>query len=387
MAFIALGLPDPLLGSAWSVMFPQFAVSLGAAAYIGTVVSAGTLCSVLLADRFVRRFGTGRIVACGVLLLTAATFGFSIAWHYAMLLVCAGLLGAAAGAIDVAVNRYVSLHYEARHMSWLHCFWGVGAFLGPIIMSGYLGPTQNWRGGYRAVAFILLGMAAVLFISLPLWRRREKQNPPGADAIDGPTRPETRSTGALLRIPGVKPAMLTFLFYTGMEATFALWGASYLVSHKALGEAEAAAGAGLFFLGITLGRLGSGFLTMLLAPKTLIRLGWCVFVLGAASLFLPLPALALQILFLVCGLGCAPIYPNSVHETPRRFGEGPARKIIGFQIAASYFASLILPPVFGTITNRFGMGFFVGYVLVFAVLFAVCSERVMRVTPDSSCRR
>lgn len=348
LAFISLGLPDSLLGSAWPVMRLAFSAPLPWAGAVSMIIAGGTIISSLLSERVTRRFGTRAVTTLSVLLTAASLMGFSTAGAFWMLCVWAIPYGLGAGAVDAALNHYVALHYSARHMSWLHSFWGVGAIISPYVMSWALG-TASWHTGYRTVSLIQFSIMLVLLLSTPLWRIHAGQD----EAAD---RHPVVGLRNAVRIRGVLPLLTGFFVYCGAEAITMLWTSSYLVAVRGVAPETAAAFASLFFIGITAGRIAAGFVTDKLGDRRLIRMGGSVAITGTVLILLPLasdlPSLAG---FVLVGLGSAPVYPSIIHATPGLFGARNARAIIGIQMASAYTGSTFMPPLFGLVAGRFGL--------------------------------
>lgn len=374
LAFISLGLPDSLLGSAWPNIYPVFGVPVSYAGILSMIISLGTILSSLCSDRLTRALGTGKVTALSVALTAAALFGFSVSDAFWMLCVWAVPYGLGAGSVDAALNNYVALHYESRHMSWLHCMWGVGTIISPMLMSAALTGGHGWNSGYRTVALIQIGITAILVLSLPLWKNR----PVGTDAEDAPSKPLTLPQ--VLAIPGAKEVMLCFFCYCALETTAGLWASSYLTLTKGVPAETAAAFAGLFYLGITIGRGFCGFITLKLNDTQMIRLGQSILAVGVVALLLPGPqVLSLAGLVLV-GLGCAPIYPSLIHSTPDHFGADKSQAVIGIQMASAYVGNLAMPPLFGLIANNVTPALFPVYLLVLLILMVVMHEQLTRKT-------
>jgi fucose permease len=378
-SFISLGLPDSLLGVSWPLMQPYFKVPFGFAGLVSMTISGGTIVSSLLSSRALKRFGTGKVTAVSVLMTAVALLGISLAPSFFWLFLLALPLGLGAGAVDSGLNEYVAEHYAARHMSWLHCFWGVGALSGPLIMSRYTALGESWRTTYRTIAVIQFVLVAIIALSLPLWGKaaRAKAAGGGKDAA----REEKAKRGdasllAPLKLGGIKIALVSFLFYCGAEASMGLWGASYLVKSKGLDAATAASWVSLFYGGITVGRLLSGFVSMAVKNKTLIRGGEIMIAVGALVLILPLPSIFTLVAFIIIGLGCAPIYPSMLHETPRRFGLDNAQAVMGFQMAVAYIGSTCLPPLFGFIASNTSTALLPFFILFYAAAMLLSSEKL-----------
>lgn len=285
LAFISLGLPDSLLGSAWPTMYREFSVPVSYAGGISMIIAVGTVISSLQSDRLTKRWGTGKVTAFSVLMTAAALFGFSVSHSYAALCLWAIPYGLGAGSVDASLNNYVALHYASRHMSWLHCMWGIGASLGPYIMGYALTGGQGWNMGYRYIAILQIILTAVLIFSLPLWKR---QGADGALQTDGDAKAKPLSLRQIIKIPGAREVMITFFCYCALEQTAGLWASSYLVLRRGVSAETAAGFASLFFAGITAGRVLGGFLTMKLTDTQMIRLGEGITLLGILLLLLPL---------------------------------------------------------------------------------------------------
>ena len=377
-AFISLGLPDALLGSAWPIMHAQMNVPLSYAGIITFTIAMGTVVSSLLSDRLTLKLGAGKVTALSVSLTALALLGFSISSRYWMLLLFAIPYGLGAGSVDAALNNYVALHYSNRHMSWLHCMWGVGCSIGPSIMSWALtGGQQNWPLGYRIVGVMQLGLTALILLSLPLWKGRVTAEPSGEKV-----RP--MSIAELVRLPGAKEIMITFFCYCALESTAGLWASSYLVFHHGLSEETAAACAALFYIGITAGRALNGFIAERFTDTVLTRAGFVIMALGVVTLLLPLGEVAAQIGLVILGMGCAPTYPCIIHATPIRFGREKSQAFIGVQMASAYMGSTLMPPLFGLIANHISVGLYPVYMTAILLLMAVMHERVVACTEAST---
>ena len=376
LSFISLGLPDSLLGAAWPSMYGELGVPVSYAGAISMIIALGTIVSSLQSDRLTRRLGAGRVTALSVGTTALALFGFSVSRSFWALCLWAVPYGLGAGSVDAALNNYVALHYASRHMSWLHCMWGVGASLGPYIMASGLAAGLGWQTGYRRISLLQAGLTLVLLVSLPLWRLRR----PGAAAEQG-RQTRALTLGEVLRIPGTKEIMATFFCYCALEQTAGLWASSYLALHKGAAAEAAAKAAGTFFIGITVGRALSGFLTMKLNDGQMVRLGQCIAAVGTAALLLPLgERAALMGLFLV-GLGCAPIYPCMIHATPAHFGADRSQAIIGVQMASAYVGTCLMPPLFGLIAGRAGVALLPLFLAALLALMALTHEALLRRCP------
>ncbi len=372
VAFVSLGLPDSLTGSAWPVMHQDLGVSLSSAGVITMIISFGTVVSSLLSDRLTAKFGTGAVTAVSTLLTALALFGFSVSNAFWQLCIIALPYGLGAGAIDAALNNYVALHYSSRHMSWLHGFWGLGALISPYIMGACLTGSLGWRGGYRTVSIIQTVLTAILFVSLPFWRKTTQK-------LEEKDKRVEKALGLkrVLKLKGVVWLLVAFFCYCAAEATAMLWASSYLVRNRGISKETAATFGSLFYIGMTAGRMLCGFVTEKLGDKKLIRIGAAGMLLGIALLALPVQTDVFALAgFVVIGFGCAPVYPSIIHQTPTSFGEENSQSVIGIQMASAYIGTTFMPPLFGLIAQYIDIGLLPIYLLLFTVFMFVCTERL-----------
>lgn len=359
-------------------MFEGLNVPIDYAGIISMIVAAGTVVSSLFSGKVIQSFGVAAVTTFSVLMTALALMGFSLSGEFLYLCLLAIPLGLGAGAVDSALNNYVALHHEARHMNWLHSFWGVGAAIGPMIMGGHLVSGASWTKGYKTVAWIQLGLVMILVLSLPLWVRNKRRQEANSE------EKSPRLFTILQTFPGLKPALMVFFCYCTIEATFGLWGASYLVFEKGYEADQAARLTSLYFLGITIGRFFSGFLTAHFSNKQLVYLGQGVIGLGLGLLFLPFSFTTISG-FLLVGLGCAPIFPSLLHETPVNFGEKNSQFIMGIQMASAYVGITLMPFLFGKIAFFTGYGFLLGFLGIFLVLiFTMTRTMNQKVTQGKS---
>ena len=394
VAFISLGLPDSLLGAAWPSIYPQIEVPVSYAGIISMLIAAGTIVSSLNSDRLTLRFGTGKVTATSVVMTAVALLGFSFSTSFLELCLWAIPYGLGAGSVDASLNNFVALHYKSRHMSWLHCMWGVGASLGPYIMGYALTGHAGWAGGYRIIGLLQIALAALLFISLPLWKKTPVNIGVGdansapthqANADDRQARPRTPVTPAqILRIRGAKAVMLAFFCYCAIEATAGLWAASYLNLQRGVSAEDAASYAALFFVGITVGRALSGFLTIRFSDDQMIIGGEALIVIGIATMVIPGHNIIALMGLVVIGLGCAPVYPSIIHAIPERFGADKSQAIIGVQMATAYVGTLAMPPFFGLIANRVSVALFPYYLMLLLFSMAASHRLLLRISATNT---
>ena len=374
LSFISLGLPDSILGAAWPSMYPGLQVPVSYAGIVSMIIAAGTIVSSLQSDRLTRWIGTGKVTAISVAMTAAALFGFSVSSQFWMLCLWAIPYGLGAGSVDASLNNYVALHYESRHMSWLHCMWGVGATAGPYIMGLVLTGGGSWNLGYRVISGLQVVLTVILIFSLPLWKGRSETVEQGGEEVAA----KALSLREVVKIRGVKEILLCFFCYCAVEQTTSLWASSYLTLYKGIPAETAATFASMFFIGITIGRAFSGFVTMKLSDTQMIRLGQGIVGVGILLMLLPFGNVCALAGLIVIGLGCAPIYPCVIHSTPAHFGADKSQAIIGIQMASAYVGTCLMPPVFGLIANYISVALLPVYLLIFLVLMVVMHEALNR---------
>lgn len=371
LVFISLGLPDSLLGSGWPTMRLVFDQPLSAAGMVSMIITGGTICSSLLSERLTAKFSTRGVTVASVFLSAAALFGFSVSTRFWMLCLWAVPYGLAAGCIDSAINNYVALHYRSRHMSWLHCFWGVGTVISPCVMSWAL-RHSGWQLGYRTVALMQLAIGVVLVLTLPVWNIHRDE------ARSARTGKVLGIRGAL-KIKGAPTLFVGFFAYCGAEGTSILWASSYLAGERGFSAEHAAASAAVLYVGITVGRFVSGFIADKVGDRGMIRLGTGVIAAALAVLALPGGGEPGALLGLgLLGLGNAPVYPAIIHATPANFGAENSQGIIGMQMASAYVGSTLMPPLFGLIANRAGLGWMPLFLAALILLMIAMLEATFR---------
>lgn len=373
LAFISLGLPDALLGAAWPTMYKEFDVPVSYAGVITMIIAAGTIISSLFSDRITKKFGAGKVTAVSVAITAAAMLGFSVSTSIVPLFLIALPYGLGAGSVDAALNNYVALNYESRHMSWLHCMWAVGATTGPYIMGIALTGGMHWNGAYLIIGSIQVVLSAIIFLSLPLWKKANGSSQ-SQSAQEKPV-----PLKEVVKIKGAKEVMLCFFCYCALEQTVMVWTSTYLNLWRDISAENAASFAGMFFIGITVGRAISGFVTMKLNDTQMIRLGEVIIALGLVMVLIPIEILCLAG-FVMIGLGCAPIYPSIIHSTPEHFGADKSQAVIGIQMASAYVGTLLMPPVFGFIANHTTPGVFPFYLTAILVIMFIMHERLVKKT-------
>ena len=367
IAFIGLGIPDSLFGTAWPAIYSEFELPISFGSFVTIIISCGTVLSSVISSKIISRLGTNKVSAYSTLLTALALLGFSFAPNLWVMCFWAIILGIGAGAIDVALNNYVAIHYSATHMSFLHCFYGVGVSVSPYILSLVIAGNFGWRGGYRIAFAIQLIITLLLFLSLPLWRKAH-----GGENESEENTHKDLSFGSVLKIPGVKMMCSLFIASCAIECTCGGWGSTFLVEYKHLPAEKAAQIIMIYYIGMTLGRFLSGVLAAKLHSWKIIKLGQIV--LGLALLLLILPGgvyLCALGMFLI-GLGNGPLFPNFNYLTPENFGSDISQSIIGIQMASAYIGIMIAPALCGLLGQVFGMVIFPFYlILLYAIMIPV----------------
>lgn len=374
LAFISLGLPDAVFGGSWPTMYQEFGVPVSFAGIVTVIISIGTIISSLQSDRMTYRWGTGKVTAMSVAMTAIALLGFSVSDSFIELCLWSIPYGLGAGGVDASLNNYVAVHYSSRVMSWLHCMWGLGAMTGPYILGFVLTGGGIWNEGYRLIAILQFVLTAVLVVSLPLWKNRKLVVNEHGEEVPA----QALSMKEIFSIKGAKEIMIAFFCYCALEQTAGLWASSYMVLHKGVAEEIAASYASMFYIGITVGRFASGFITAKLNDKQMIRLGMSILSVGVIVLFLPLSEYIALAGFILVGIGCAPIYPCIIHSTPEIFGADKSQAIVGVQMASAYVGALLMPSVFGIVANHITVALLPMYLCGILVVMIFMYERLVK---------
>ena len=370
LAFIALGLPDSLLGNGWPVMHQDFHVPLSYAGIVSVIIALGTIVASLLSERATRKHGAGMVTLVSVALTAVGLLAFCFSEHFWQLCFWAIPYGLGAGGVDAVLNNYVALHYRSHHLNWLHAMWGIGATTGPFIMGWSLAGIYTWHGGYFVIGAIQVIIVILLCISLPLWKQQKE--------TEKTEKGEVLSFREVLSIKGSKEIMTAFFCYCAVEQTTGLWAASYLVFKGGLSEEMASRFAGFFFMGIMVGRLISGFMTFRFNDAQMIRIGCVGVFIGLIAILLPFGGFFTVFGLVLLGLGCAPIYPAIVHSIPGYFGKERSQAVMGVQVAGAYVGLCVMPPLFGPIANHISVGLLPVYLLILAGIMAAGHEKLQK---------
>ena len=370
MSFISLGLPDSMLGAAWPMIYPTIGADVSMAGFISMTACIGTVISSLSFSKIARHFTTRVITAVSIFVTSFALFLMSKATSIYMMLPISLLLGLGGGCVDSALNNYVSLHYSTGAMSFLHGFWGVGTTIGPILLGILIPLGYTWRTGYVSLSAIQGVILILSLLAFPLWKIKEKEY-----KEEGVSEDDIKvvSTKEAIKRNGAIFALLGFFAYCALENTIMVWNATYMVSGGLL-ESKAASFSSLFFWGMTIGRIMTGFVADKFGDAFMNRVGGVVLIL--AIILTPIvPVEFFWIVLLLLGLGCAPFYPMMMHQTPRLYGVDASPSLIGLQMASAYVGSTLAPPVFGFISKYLGMWIFPLYILLFFILLVFSTEK------------
>ena len=372
LAFISLGLPDSLLGSAWPSMRESFHAPESYAGYVSMTIALMTVVSALLSVRLIKKVKTHWIVICSIGLTVGGLLGFSFASRYWMLFVFAVPYGLGAGSVDASLNQYVADHYSARVMNFLHCFYGAGAIISPMLMGAAL-KYAHWNQGYQWTAYLQIAILIVCILSIPLW----KQNAGGG----AETAVGSKSIREALKLPAVMPTLIAFFAYCAGEVTCGVWTPSYFEKrYPALNDTTVAAFGSLIFGGLMIGRLIAGFVSKRINDRNLIRIGATMEAIGILMIALPIDNYILTAAaFLWMGIGMGPIYPAVQHMAPINFGREYGAPVIGLQMASTYIGSAAMPTVFGLLFERFGhftMPIYLGCLLLLSVTLLEASYKI-----------
>ncbi len=372
IAFISLGLPDSVLGAAWPSMFRTFNVPEGSAGTITMLIYSGTMISSIASDRIIRKLGTGYVLVLSVALTAIAMFGFSIAGSFTTLCLMALPYGLGGGCVDASLNNYVATHYKSKHMNFLHCFWGIGTIISPLIMGSFIENGGVWTQGYRAIAYFQFILVTILLFSIPLWKIDDNNN-------ENPEETQPVSFKELIKIPGVKASLAAFFSYCAIETTMGLWTTTYLSNVKEIDLVSATKCGTLFYIGIASGRFISGIISEKLGDINLIITGTTTTVLSLSAMLFPgIEGILLYSLIIIAGIGCGPIFPSMVHYSPEICGNNGSQLLIGCQLAMASAGSIIIPALFGIVVNTISISLMPYFCLLFAATLTVMILKISR---------
>ena len=345
IAFVSLGFPDSLFGVSWPVVHVEFGTPESFASLYSIITGVCTGGVAFIAGPLLRKFGTGKVTFFSTLLTALGLIGISFSPNIVVMMICTVIMGYGAGAIDTGLNNFVSLHYKAKHMNWLHCCWGLGVTVSPIIMSAFLGGDSTWRNGYRIVALIQFTIALIILASLKKWNIQPKKL-----AEEAPKELVKKSFFDLLKEKGMITSILSLGLYCAGEFTIGTWGATYAVNVLAVSPDEAAKWISLYFGGIMASRIVAGFLSEKLSDNTLVMGGTALAAVGMVVLLLPIGKSALVGLLLI-GMGYGPVFPSVLHSVPSRFGTDYSADITGYHMSGAYGIGFAVQFAYGYIAS------------------------------------
>ena len=361
IAFIGLGVPDSLIGSAWPAAHVEIGVPVEAVSILTFLISGCTVLSSMFSTGLLNKLGTAKVTAFSTAMTAAALFGFSVAPSFWVMLPLSIVVGFGAGAIDAGLNNYVALHYKASQMNFLHCFYGIGVMLSPYLMVQALS-NVGWRAGYRYAFYVQAAITLLLIVSLPLWKKT---------SASGQAEDEPATNLSLLQQAKkreVRQVWIIMLATNAIEYACGIWGSTYLVMAKNFQAKDGALALSIYYAGMSIGRFVSGILAEKIKTWNRIAIGTLILAPAIVVMLLPLPGtVAVAALFFI-GLGNGSIYPNMMHLTPHNFGKDLSQAIIGSQIAFAYMGVMLAPPLISLVNRLFGIGV---YPVVLAILYAI----------------
>ncbi|MFC7477006.1 MFS transporter [Dankookia sp. GCM10030260] len=354
IAFIGLGLPDPLPGTLWPVLRPDYGRPVAALGALLLAVSAGTMAASILSGRAIAAFGTGGVLAASVGLTALAALGAALAPPWWMLVALALLSGLGAGAVDAAMNVFAAARFQPRHLNWMHACWGIGATLSPAIATGLLASGASWRAVYLTIGLMLAALALAFLLTRARW---------GGPEAAGPRLPAL----AVLRNPMARRQIAAFFLYCGVEAGTGQWLATILVDARGAGPAAAGAATAVFWAALALGRIGLGFVVDRMGPDRMLR--WAVLVAALASAGFALAPAGWDLAAAgLLAVALAPLYPTLMALTPARLGAAAATHAVGFQVAAATLGAGLLPALLGLAPITWVPALLAGLAVALAVL-------------------
>lgn len=369
ISYISLGIPDSLFGAAWPAIYGEMSLPVSYANFITVIHATGTIVSSLSSAAVIKRLGTAKVTFLSALMTSFALLAFSMSDNMLWLCLSAVPLGLGAGSIDTALNNYVAINYNATQMSFLHTSYGVGVTISPYLMSMAIG-DGDWRDGYRTMFLIQVSIALLVLVTLPVWKKVKEQK------AEPEVVQKTISIPKALKIKRVKPTLMIFVFSVAIEAICLVYGSTYLVEARGITEEQGAECITYYFLGMTLGRLLSGFLSKKLSSKQIIITGECITFVAITLLLLPLNMTVATVGLFMIGLGNGPLFPNLTHLMPVHFGKDLSQSLIGLQMAVSSVSVLLSPILFGQIAEHLGAGLFPTVLMIMLLITGASTVRL-----------
>ena len=361
IAFIGLGVPDSLIGSAWPAIHTELGIPVEMVSILTFLISGCTVLSSMFSTRILNKLGTAKVTAFSTAMTALSLLGFSLVPSFLFMIPLAIVLGLGAGAIDSGLNNYVALHCKASHMNFLHCFYGVGVSLSPYIMSQAFS-NVGWRGGYRYAFYVQFAIALLLIFSVPLWKKNSSTQE--TDEESG----VTLSIAEMIKKSDVRQVWIIMLMTNAIEYACGVWGSTYLVEEKGFEIEHGALALTVYYVGMSIGRFASGLLANKIKTWKRIFIGCVILAPAIVIMLLPLGDIFAVVGLFLIGLGNGSIYPNMIHLTPHNFGKEVSQSIMGSQIAFAYIGVMLAPPMVSLISGLFGMKV---YPVLLALLYIV----------------
>lgn len=375
IAFIGLGIPDSLFGTAWPAIYSEFSLPISFGSFVTVIISCGTVISSLMSSKIINRFGTNKVSAFSTLLTALSLFGFSISPNIWTMCILAVPLGIGAGAIDIALNNYVALHYTAKDMSFLHCFYGIGVSVSPYILSLVIDGKYGWRGGYKIAFAIQIIITLILLFSLPIWKKAHPAQQASSDE-----KPKTLTFLQTLKIPGVKFMCCLFITSCAIESCCGALGSTFLVEYKHLTEEAAAKIVMIYYIGMTVGRFLSGVFSSKFHSWQIVKAGEAILGTALLLMFLPFGAAVSAVAMFLIGLGNGPLFPNFNYLAPESFGSDVSSSVIATQMSSAYIGIMLAPALCGICGQVFGMAIFPFYLLIFYLIMVPSTLKTIKIT-------
>ncbi len=360
IAFIGLGVPDSLIGSAWPAIHTQMNIPVEAVSVLTLFISGCTVLSSMFSTGILNKLGTAKVTAFSTAMTAAALLGFSFAPSFWVMIPLAVILGLGAGAIDSGLNNYVALHFKASHMNFLHCFYGVGVSLSPYLMSLALS-NAGWRGGYRYAFYVQAAITILLIVSIPLWKK-------SSSAEEAEEKGVNLTLRQMAKMSEVRQVWIIMLATNAIEYACGVWGSTYLVEQKGFSAELGALALTVYYVGMSVGRFVSGLISNKISTWKRIGIGSVVLAPAIILMLLPLNGTVTVIGLFLVGLGNGSIYPNMIHLTPHNFGKDVSQAVMGSQIAFAYIGVMLAPPMVSLVSGLFGIKV---YPILLAVLYVI----------------
>ena len=367
LSFISLGLPDGSLGISWPLMRLDFNQPIEAAGLIILITLPLSALSSIYSHKVSNKLGIGKVTFLSALLTASSLLGIGFSKNYTMLVFFSIGLGLGQGAVDSLLNSYVAKHYSSRHMTWLHGFWGVGATLGPTIMTTVLKFEYTWSLAYFSLSTLQYIIAFILFLSLGFWLNDTNNTSQSKNRVQFDYR--------------MLYGIALFFLYVGIELSVGLWTNSYLVEEIGLLPSVSGYIVASYYASIMSGRFLSGFISNRLGNRNMIRLGLILSGIGSLLLILFRDLNLIRLSLILIGLGFAPLYPSMMHETPKRFKSEQANVLISYQVGIAYIGGTIISTGLGYLFKPFGLSILYPIIMCFILVMVIISEIYNRVTP------